>query len=274
MGSVSAAEPGQWRTSRTPYLRAIMDAASPASPFERVVLMKGAQLGGTEVLLNLAGFIIHRTPGPVLLVQPTIESAQRFSRQRLASLIESTPVLRELVSDPRERDSGNSVLSKNFPGGVLIATGANSAVGLRSMPARFLLLDEVDGYPASAAGAAGSSGAVLEGDPVDLAIARSETFANRKVVMVSTPTIDGLSRIDQAYRESDQRRYYLPCPHCGAFQILRWAQVRWPDGNPPRRGTSASAATTTLPITTSRRCWCAASGGQKPQVTALPRAFG
>jgi len=229
LSRVSAGEPGRWRTSRTPFLREIMDCLSPASPYSRVVFSKPAQIGGSEVLLNMLGFIIHYAPGPVLLVEPTVELGKRFSRQRIGPMIETTPVLAERVSDPRERDAGNSIQSKEFPSGVLIVTGANSAVGLRSMPARFLLMDEVDAYPASASsGAAGTD----EGDPVDLAIRRTETFAGRKIAMVSTPTIEGTSRIAAAYEESDRRMYHVPCPHCGAFQILRWAQVKWSDGKP------------------------------------------
>jgi phage terminase large subunit GpA-like protein len=229
LSRVSAGEPGRWRTSRTPFLREIMDCLSPSSPYSRVVFMKPAQIGGSEVLLNMLGYIIHYAPGPVMLVEPTVELAKRFSRQRIAPLIENTSVLAERVSDPRERDSGNTILAKEFPGGVLVATGANSSVGLRSMPARFLLMDEVDAYPPSAStGAAGTE----EGDPVDLAIRRTGTFANRKIAMVSTPTIAEVSRIEQAYLESDQRKYFVPCPHCETFQILRWAQVKWPDRKP------------------------------------------
>lgn len=230
LSSVSAAEPGLWRTSKTPYLREIMNCLSPRSPFSRVAFAKPAQCGGSEVLLNFLGFIIHHAPGPALLVEPTVELAERFSRQRIRSLIESTPVLAERVAAARDRDSGNTVLSKEFRGGVLVVTGANSAVGLRSMPARYLLLDEVDAYPASASGGAADT---QEGDPIALATARAETFGNqRRIAMVSTPTIEGSSRIMAAYEESDQRKYFVPCPHCGAFQILRWARVKWPDGKP------------------------------------------
>ncbi len=219
---VSAGEPGRWRTSRTPFLREIMDCLSPSSRFSRVVFMKPAQIGGTEVLLNMLGYIIHYAPGPAMLVEPTVDLAKKVSKQRISSLIENTAVLADRVSDPRERDSGNTILTKEFPGGMLVMTGANSSVGLRSMPVRFLLLDEVDAYPASASsGAAGTE----EGDPVDLAIRRTATFANRQIAMISTPTIAEISRIDQAYLESDQRKYYVPCPHCGGFQVLRWAQV-------------------------------------------------
>ncbi|WP_366553324.1 phage terminase large subunit family protein [Aquibaculum sediminis] len=214
----ASAEPGRWSTERTPYLREIMDALSAASPLERVVFMKGAQLGGTEAGNNWLGYIIHQAPGPTMAVAPTVEMAKRASRQRIEPLIEESPALRALVQPARARDSGNTLLSKDFPGGVLVMTGANSAVGLRSMPARYLFLDEVDAYPPDADG---------EGDPVNLAIKRTSTFARRKILMVSTPTTAGLSRIEGAWDESDQRRYHVPCPDCGAFQVLRWANIKW-----------------------------------------------
>src|SRR5215469_3331075 len=183
----ASAEPGPWRTSRTPYLREIMDALSPSSPYERVVFQKGAQIGGTECGNNWIGFVIHQAPGPMMAVQPTIEMAKRNSKQRIDPLIEESEALRELVSDPRSRDSGNTVLTKEFPGGILVMTGANSAIGLRSMAARYLFLDEVDAYPGDVDG---------EGDPVKLALARTRTFARRKVFMISTPKITGTSRIE------------------------------------------------------------------------------
>src|ERR1039457_3844232 len=188
-----SAEPGPWRTDRTPYLREIMDCLSPSSPVERTVFMKGAQIGGTEAGNNWIGYVIHQAPGPMMAVQPTVEMAKRNSKQRLDPLIEESEVLRELVSDPRSRDSGNTILSKEFPGGVLVMTGANSAVGLRSMAARYLFLDEVDGYPGDVEG---------EGDPVNLATARTRTFARRKIFMCSTPKITGSSRIEAAFEES------------------------------------------------------------------------
>lgn len=219
----TASEPGPWRTERTPYLRDIMDALSPSHPAERVVFVKGAQLGGTEAGNNWLGFIMHYAPGAVMAVQPTVEGAKRWSKQRVDPLVEAPP-LRGLVNDPRSRDSGNTMLLKEFPGGVLVMTGANSAVGLRSMPVRYLFLDEVDGYPVDADG---------EGDPVDLAVQRTATFGRRKkVFLVSTPTITGLSRIETAYQESDQRRFWVPCPDCDEFQTLKWAQVQWPQDRP------------------------------------------
>ena len=217
----ASAEPGPWRTERTPYLREIMDCLSPSSPIERTVFMKGAQIGGTECGNNWIGYVIHQAPGPMMAVQPTVEMAKRNSKQRIDPLIEESEVLRALVSDPRSRDSGNTVLSKEFPGGVLVMTGANSAVGLRSMAARYLFLDEVDGYPGDVEG---------EGDPVNLATARTRTFARRKVFMCSTPKITGMSRIEAAFEESDKRWYWVPCPVCREFQTLKFAQVRWPKG--------------------------------------------
>ena len=221
----ASAEPGPWRTDRTPYLREIMDCLSPSSPVERVVFMKGAQIGGTECGNNWIGYIIHQAPGPMMAIQPTVEMAKRNSKQRIDPLIEESEVLRTLVQSPRSRDSGNTVLSKEFPGGVLVMTGANSAVGLRSMAARFLFLDEVDAYPGDVEG---------EGDPVNLAMARTRTFARRKVFLCSTPKITGMSRIEAAYEESDQRRYWVPCPVCREFQVLKFAQLRWPKGQPEK----------------------------------------
>jgi phage terminase large subunit GpA-like protein len=231
LSRVSAGESGKWRTARTPYLAAIMDAFTDDS-IERIIFVKAGQVGGTESLLNMLGWVIHVSPGPVLLVQPTVELARRFSKQRLRSLIESTPALRDRVSSPRERDSGNTILTKEFRHGVLICTGANSGVGLRSAPAKNIFCDEVDAFPASASGAAGTAGAVEEGDPVDLAIKRSETFPDRKIVLISTPTVEGSSRISEAFAESDQRFFWVPCVHCGEFQTLKWSGVIWPEHRP------------------------------------------
>ncbi|TKV73291.1 phage terminase large subunit family protein [Bradyrhizobium elkanii] len=218
----TASEPGPWRTDRTPYLRDVMDALSPSSPVERVVFMKGAQLGATEAGLNWLGYVIAHAPGLMLSVMPTTEAARRNVRTRVDPLIESTPAVRERVTKAKSRDPGNTATLKSFAGGQIAFVGANSAVGLRSTPARYLFLDEVDGYPHDADG---------EGDPVALAIQRTVTFrGRRKIFMVSTPTIEGASRISKAYAESDQRLFFVPCPICGAYQSLRWPQVRW-DGD-------------------------------------------
>ena len=222
--SRASAEPGRYRIARTPYMRDILDALSPADPARRVVFMKAAQVGATEGGNNWIGYAIHQAPGPMLAVQPTVELAKRNSRQRIDPLIEESAALRERVRPARSRDSGNTMLSKEFPGGILIMTGANSAVGLRSIPARYILLDEVDAYPASAD---------EEGDPVTLAEARSLTFAHRrKVLLISTPTVKGFSRIEREYEASDRRRYFVPCPHCGHMQWLQFERLRWEKGKP------------------------------------------
>ena len=220
----ASAEPGRYRTDRTPYMRAIMDALSPSHPARRIVVMKSAQVGFTEGGNCWIGYVIHHAPGPMLAVQPTVELAKRFSRQRIEPLIAESPALRERVKPSRARDAGNTVLSKEFPAGLLIITGANSAVGLRSMPARYLFLDEVDAYPPSAD---------EEGDPVALAEARTRTFSWRsKVLLGSTPTIQGISRIEREYEASDQRRYFVPCPHCEHTQWLEFERLRWDKGKP------------------------------------------
>ena len=187
LSSRASAEPGQYRTARTPYLREIMDALSPRHPAQRISFMKAAQVGATEAGNNWIGFVIHHAPGPMLAVLPTVEMATRTSRGRIDPLIEDSPALKERVQPARSRDAGNSMLSKEFPGGILVLTGANSATGLRSMPARYIFLDEVDAYPASAD---------EEGDPVTLAEARTTTFSHRrKVFMVSTPNLDRIETI-------------------------------------------------------------------------------
>lgn len=224
LSSKSAAEPGRWRTSRTPYLKQIMDHLSPHSSVQRIIFMKGAQIGGTECGNNWIGYVIHMAPGPMMAVAPTVELAKRNSKQRIDPQIDETPELRELVKPARARDSGNTILSKEFRGGILVMTGANSAVGLRSMPARYLFMDEVDGYPGDVEG---------EGDPILLAERRSATFQKRrKIFLVSTPTTKGISRIQREFDGSDQRYFHVPCPHCDHFQPLRFTQLRWHEGKP------------------------------------------
>lgn len=218
LDSKSAAEPGRYRTSRTPYLKEPMDMLSVMSGVRKVVVMKGAQLGLTELGNCWVGYIIDVVPGPMLLVQPTDEMVKRNSKMRIAPMIEASPRLREKVKPSRSKDSGNTINQKDFPGGTIVMTGANSAVGLRSMSARYIMLDEVDGYPMDVDG---------EGSPISLAEKRASTFRNRKILEISTPTIDGQSVIATDFATTDQRYFYLPCPHCGAEQILIFAQLKW-----------------------------------------------
>lgn len=223
LDSQTSAEAGVWRTSRAEYQRGIMDACSDPK-IREVVVMAGAQLGKSEVLLNIIGYFIDYEPCPILMLQPTESMAQAFSKDRIANgLLRATPCLQGKVKDPRARDSGNTTLHKIFPGGSLSLVGANSPAGLSSRPIRICLADEVDRFPASA----GS-----EGDPLSLARKRTATFWNRKIVAVSTPTIKDISRIEDAYLKSDQREYYVPCKHCESMQTLKWSNVRWQDEDP------------------------------------------
>ncbi len=223
LDSQSSAEAGAWATSRAEYQRGIMDACSDPA-IKEVVVMAGAQLGKSEALLNIIGYHIDHDPCPILMLQPTESMAQSFSKDRVATgLLRSTPCLFGKVKDPRARDSNNTTLHKVFPGGSISLVGANSPAGLASRPIRIVLADEVDRFPASA----GS-----EGDPLSLARKRTSTFWNRKIIAVSTPTIKGVSRIEDAYEKSDQREYYVPCLHCKHEQTLKWASVRWNDKDP------------------------------------------
>ena len=221
LDSKAAAEPGPYRTSRTPYLKEPMDMLSAICPVRTVVFMKAAQVGATELGNNWIGYIIDNAPGPILAVQPTDEMVKRNSKMRIAPMIEASPRLRKKIKPSRSKDSGNTITQKEFPGGVLIMTGANSAVGLRSMPARFIMLDEIDGYPMDVDG---------EGSPGALAEKRASTFSNRKILKISTPTIDGQSAIALEFELTDQRYYHVPCPHCGCEQILLFKNLRWQKG--------------------------------------------
>ncbi|MHB2169949.1 terminase gpA endonuclease subunit [Alsobacter sp. R-9] len=220
LSSESSAEPGQWMTHRAEYQRGIMDAISE-HPY--VVVMTSSQVGKTEILNNVAGYHVCQDPAPILVLQPTLEMAETWSKDRLAPMVRDTPALTSLIADPRARDSGNTLLHKKFPGGHITVVGANSPSSLASRPIRVVLADEVDRYPASAG---------TEGDPLSLAIKRTTTFWTRRVVVVSTPTIKGISRVEAEWERSDQRRYHVPCPHCQTYQWLKWGQVRWPEGRP------------------------------------------
>lgn len=208
-----SAEPGPYRVMRTPYAAEPMDCLSAHSHVEEVVLMWGAQTSKTTVGSNWIGYLADMNPGPVMIVQPTIDMAKRYSRQRLMPMIEESPVLRRKVSENRSRDEANTTLLKEFPGGFIAIAGANSAAGLRSMPVRDLFTDEEDGYPMDVDG---------EGDPVQLAKARQTTFARRKHLRTSTPTTRDFSRIEAAYLASDRCRFHVKCPHCDGLQSLVW----------------------------------------------------
>lgn len=222
LAAESSAEPGRWRTSRVPYLREPMDVISDRH-VETVVIMASAQVGKTEVLLNLVGYHMDLDPCPIMFVEPTLEMAMAISKDRIAPMIEATPRLKEVAAKPRTRNSSSTLLHRTFPGGALTLAGANSPASLASRPIRIVLCDEVDRWPASV----GS-----EGDPMSLIWKRTTTFRRRKGVLVSSPTNKDASRIEDWWNLSDQRRYHTPCPRCGVRFVIAWSHVRFEDRDP------------------------------------------
>jgi len=217
LSSESSAEPGKWYTDRAPFLRGIMDAFNDPA-IHTVVLMKSAQVGGTEAILNIIGYLVDKDPSPILWVMPTLEMAEGYSKERFMPMVRDTPALSAKIGD-KARDGNNTIRNKSFYGGHIAMVGANSPGSLRGRPIRVVLLDEVDAYPASAG---------EEGDPANLATKRTTTFWNRKIVMVSTPGIKGESRIEAAYLASDQRVYEVHCPHCDAPHVMRFSHMQRP----------------------------------------------
>jgi len=213
---------GQWETSLNEPLRGIMNAISNQE-IEEVVVMSASQVGKTEAILNAIGYHIQNDSCPMLCVLPNEAMAMSMSRDRIAPMVRDSPALKGLVSDPKSRSTGNTVMHKTFPGGHITLASAQSPANLAARSCRLVLLDEVDRFPAS-------SGS--EGDPVSLAKRRAVSFWNRKIVLTSTPTIKGESRIETAYENSDQRKYYVPCKSCGEFQTLDWSNVVWLDNKP------------------------------------------
>lgn len=219
----ASAEPGFWNTDRAPYQREMMNAVSDPL-IERVIMMTAAQVGKTEIILNTIGYFIDKEPSPILLLNPTLEMGESFSKDRLAPMIRDTPALTPLIKDPRTRDSGNTLLHKKFPGGHITIAGANSPASLASRPIRILLCDEVDRYPISA----GS-----EGDPLSLAMKRTQNFWNRRVVWVSTPTMKNISRIEKAFDISSQEEWEIPCPNCREYTAYKWELIEFENKTEP-----------------------------------------
>lgn len=213
----ASAESGRWNTDRAPYQRRILDIVTDPKVYE-ITIMSSAQVGKTELLLNTLGRYMHLDPCPIMAVQPTVEMAKSFSKDRVAPMIRDTKVLSKLVRDPRSRDSGNTVTQKIFPGGHITFVGANSPSALASRPIRIILADEVDRFPGSAGD---------EGDPLTLAEKRTTTFWNRKHLRVSTPTVKGISKIEKLYNLSSMERWNIPCPSCGGYQPYDFERVRW-----------------------------------------------
>lgn len=206
----SSAEAGPWRTKRTPYLEEPMRAFTDPK-VHKIVMVAASQVGKSELELNIIGYIIDQDPGSILYVHPTIDDARKFSRQRVAPMIRDSKPLKAKVHDVKAKDSGNTILQKSFPGGMLTLTGSNSASALASTPARYIIGDERDRWATSAG---------TEGDPWALAEARQATFYNAKAVEVSTPTIKGASNIETSFYQGTQERWCHRCPECGEYSEI------------------------------------------------------
>jgi phage terminase large subunit GpA-like protein len=219
LSSKGSAAPGKYQTSRVPFTKEIMDCLSPSHPCIQVVFMKPSQISGTQLILNWNGYTVDMCPGPFLIVEPTVDMAKKLSKQRLQDMIQHSPKLSSLIKPSREKDGGNTLLCKEYRGGITILTGANSASSLRMMPFRNASADEVDSYPLDLDG---------EGDVIAIIKKRLLTFGRRqKLFILSSPTEKENSRIEREYLESDQRRYNLPCPHCGYMQHLQWSNMKF-----------------------------------------------
>lgn len=216
-------EPGPWRNERSPYLTEIMDCLSPSSPVRRVVFKASSQVGKSEVGNNFLFFGIAHAPGPTLVVLPTQNTMKRYVRQRVRPMLEASPVTREKVGSERGREASSSLQSIDYPGGLAMFGWASSASELASSPILYFYADEINRYPRNVDG---------EGSAVSLGEQRTQNFRRAKILLTSTPTVDGDSPIDDEYEASDQREFWVPCPDCGQHQVLKWGQVTWPEGQP------------------------------------------
>ena len=250
LSAESSAEGGRWHT--LPYQKGIMDAITDPK-IEQITVMKSARVGYSKILNHVAAFHIHQDPCPIMIVQPTIEDAQGYSKEEIAPMLRDTPCLRGVVSEAKSKDGANTILQKQFPGGSLSLVGANSPRGFRRVSRRVVLFDEIDGYPASAG---------TEGDQIKLGIRRTEYYWNRKIVSGSTPTVKDFSRVERMFLQGDQRRYFVPCPDCGHMQYLKWANIKWRDGDPDTASYACEGCGVWIPA--SKKRWMVERGEWRP----------
>ena len=220
---------------------------------EQITVMKSARVGYSKILNHVAAFHIHQDPCPIMIVQPTIEDAQGYSKEEIAPMLRDTPCLKGVVSEAKSKDGANTILQKQFPGGSLSLVGANSPRGFRRVSRRVVLFDEVDGYPPSAG---------TEGDQIKLGIRRTEYYWNRKIVAGSTPTVKDFSRVERMFLQGDQRRYFVPCPDCGHMQYLKWANMKWRDDDPDTASYCCESCGVWIPAAKKR--WMVERGEWRP----------
>jgi len=212
----TSAMPGQWKTSTTPYLRGVMDAFNDPN-IEEIIFVKPTQVGGTEALMNMLGYCIDQDPSSALVVYPTLDLAEYASELRIQPMVGLCRSLKDKYFINSKR------LELQFDGMFVALSGANSPASLAARACRYLLLDEEDKFPANAG---------KEADPSKLAEERTKTYAyNRKIFRASTPTFKS-GKIWKAYEAADERRsFFVPCPHCGHKQTLKFTQIKWPKGS-------------------------------------------
>lgn len=221
LSSKGSALAGQWVTDRNPPLREPMDCMSARSSVRDVVLKFPIQYGKTEVAINTLGYCMDHDPGPVMVCLPGEVSMNKWVAQKLNPAIEETQAMQRALTSVASRDAANTRTFKDFAGGQLYIEHAGSPARLKSTTVRTLLVDEVDEFANNLAGG---------DDPVDMLNGRTSAFpGSYKRLYISTPQIKGLSRIGYLYDRSDQRRYHVPCPHCGEMQHLEWSGLRWTD---------------------------------------------
>lgn len=250
LSAESSAEGGRWHT--LPYQKGIMNAVTDPK-IEQITVMKSARVGYSKILNHVAAFHIHQDPCPIMIVQPTIEDAQGYSKEEIAPMLRDTPCLKGVVSEAKSKDGANTILQKQFPGGSLSLVGANSPRGFRRVSRRVVLFDEIDGYPASAG---------TEGDQIKLGIRRTEYYWNRKIVSGSTPTVKDFSRVERMFLQGDQRRYFVPCPDCGHMQYLKWGNIKWRDDDPDTASYACEGCGVWIPA--SKKRWMVERGEWRP----------
>lgn len=210
----TSARPGQWQNSATPYLAGIMDELNNYET-EEIVFVKPTQVGGTEAIINMLGYVICQDPSPAMIVYPTDELATSISKNRLNPMIVNSPAVKK-----HYKELESSKLELQFDDMYLSLVGSNSPSGLASKPIRFLFLDEVDKFPGASK---------KEADPISLAKERTKTFHNRKIVMASTPTLKN-NHIWEALEDADiEKHYFMPCPHCREYIEFKFANLKFPD---------------------------------------------
>lgn len=265
--------PGPWRNDRAPHLIEIMDALGPEDPCEDVVLVASAQVGKSEAGVNFFGYVVAQDPGPMIVVLPSHDEAIKYVRTKLQPAIDETPPLRARVLEMTNRtERGSTASYKRFRGGFAQITFAGSSKGLQMLSAKYTNADEVSEWPATAG---------ERGDPVEQLKVRTKTYErDRKRLWTSTPSIAGTCRVTAFYEASDQRRRYVPCPHCGAYQVLTFERLKWESETWPHRAWFECAASGCViqhldkPAMMAAGVWLATAGEEAPGPVVQPEDLG